>query len=263
MPRDEILWPSAPADERGVWKQPPGAPDSRLREVHVWAVPLEAAPEEFDCLTALLSAQELERGARFHFDRDRKRFVVARGTLRAMLAHYLDAAPRKLEFNYGVQGKPALAAPFDRSGLQFNLAHSQNLALVAVTRNVALGVDVERVRPLADAEHLVTRFFSARESAAFKTVPDADRPAAFFNLWTRKEAWLKATGDGIGHLLNQVEVSFLPGAPTRLLGLPPQAAPPGAWSLVELAPAAGFAAALAVATTPIEIQCRLWVHPDG
>jgi 4'-phosphopantetheinyl transferase len=183
-----------------------------------------------------------------------------------------------LQFAYGPHGKPALAGgqPAEADP-QFNLAHSENLALLAFAHTGAVGVDVEQVRPMPDADQLVARFFSPREQFAFKQLPDEQKPAAFFNLWTRKEAWLKATGDGIGHLLSQVEVSFLPGEPARLLSVPPSR--PGAepdvarsagpdpireapnwpkWSLYHLTPAPGFTAALALAQPASVVHCWRW-----
>ena len=193
-----------------------------------------------------LAPAERERAARFHFPRDRNRFIAGRGALRQILGRYLQTDPIKLQFTYGPHGKPALAQGAEESGLQFNLAHSGGLALLAVTRSGKIGVDLERVRALKDAEGLVTRFFCPREIAAFQGLPEDQKPAAFFNLWTRKEAWLKAIGEGIGHSLNRVEVSFLPGEPARLLTLPEGPHAAARWNLRDLAPAPGFAAALAI-----------------
>jgi len=224
-------------------------------EVHVWAAGLDVSPRELTQLATALSAAEQERAARFRFERHRNRFIAGRGWLRAVLGSYLSAEPGALEFAYSAQGKPALGADFAGTGLSFNLAHCQDLALLAVTRLSQVGVDVEQVRPLADAEDLVSRFFSQRESSLFRKLSEAQKPAAFFNLWTRKEAWLKATGEGIAQSLHLVEVSFLPGDQARLLHLPEGLGGQKAWSLHELVPALGFAGALAVgAETPV-VRC--------
>jgi 4'-phosphopantetheinyl transferase len=171
------------------------------------------------------------------------------------LGNYLQMPPAEVPLVYGPNGKPLLQTAGNQTTIHFNLAHSQNLALLAVTYAGQIGVDVEAVRPLNDAHELVNRFFSARESVAFESVPEAEKPEAFFNLWTRKEAWLKATGEGIGHLLNKVEVSFLPGEPAKLLSLPQNTTSP--WTLTDLAPAPGFAGALAVTSAPI-LSCWRW-----
>ncbi|MGO8698131.1 MAG: 4'-phosphopantetheinyl transferase family protein [Limisphaerales bacterium] len=130
--------------------------------------------------------------------------------------------------------------------------------MLAITRADAIGIDVERIRPLIEADHLVARFFSARENAVFHDLPPAQKPVAFFNLWTRKEAWLKATGQGIGDLLHAVEVSFLPGEPARFLSLPEDAQATASWILHELEPPSGFVAALAISAQTTSLRCCCW-----
>jgi 4'-phosphopantetheinyl transferase len=178
--------------------------------------------------------------------------------LRTVLSRYLQTEPRQIEFAYGAQSKPFLGKAFLGSGLCFNLAHSHNLALLAVTNAGPVGVDVERIDSKTDTRQLAADLFSARESAAFDNLPADLKPAAFFNLWTRKEAWLKATGEGVGHLLDQVEVSFAPGAPSRLLSLPGNGRTAERWDLYDLSPAPGFAAALAIARRDFRLCCWRW-----
>jgi 4'-phosphopantetheinyl transferase len=226
--------------------------------VHVWAATLNLTPAALAASSTTLCAAEIERANRFRLMRDRNRFVAGRGLLRVLLSRYLQIEPREVKFSYGTHGKPSLGKVFAGSGLCFNLAHSHNLALLAVTTAGPVGVDVERIDPMADTRPLVARFFSARESAAFDRLPTDLKPAAFFNLWTRKEAWLKATGEGISHLLDQVEVSFAPGAPARLLSLPGDGRTAEEWDLYDLSPAPGFAAALAIATRSPRPCCWSW-----
>jgi len=187
-----------------------------------------------------------------------------------ILGYYLDNDPESIEFVYGPQGKPAVAGQINGSALHFNLAHSEAIALVGITLAGLIGVDVEQIRSLKDADELVARFFSQRENDAFQRLPADQKPAAFFNLWTRKEAWLKATGDGIAQYLNRVEVSFLPEEPARLLSLPREFQSEITWSLHELAPAAGFAAAMSVAAENPLVTCWQYgssslsgPHPQG
>lgn len=245
------------------WPAPP--PEWRLgqTDVHVWSASLEVSPAARRSFAALLSAAERQRAARFHFEPHRQRFIVGRGWLRRLLGRYLETDPAALELTYSPQGKPSLGGAFAHAGLHFNLAHSENLALLAVTRLGSVGVDVETVRPLADAEELVERFFSQRESGLFRQLPEDQKPTAFFHLWTRKEAWLKATGEGIAHSLNLVEVSFLPGEPARLLHLPVPLAGTVPWTLQHLAPAPGFAGALAIAAQEARLQCWRWEELAG
>jgi 4'-phosphopantetheinyl transferase len=261
------MQPATPPTARIAWPTPPA--DLRLgeAEAHVWAFALDLPTESLSRLAPILSAAERERALRFRFELHRNRFVVGRAAMRLLLARYLQAQPTALEFSYGPQGKPALGGTFANAGWHFNLAHSENLALLAMTRTGPIGVDVEYLQPLPDADQLVARFFSARECAAYQKLPVSERTVAFFNLWTRKEAWLKATGEGIGYLLNQVEVSFLPGEPAQLLHLPklPRSEATGlqnlgtaSWSLHALRPATGFAAALALSAPVSRLDCWRW-----
>jgi len=227
------------------WPLPPSNRSLGGNQVHVWAANLDLLPEALGRCRSALSQEELQRADRFHFETHRNRFMAGRGILRTLLATYLECAPDKLNFSYGPNGKPALADELSQSGLFFNLAHSDDLALIAVTRLGPIGVDVERIRPMPDSDELVERFFSVRESALFQKLPDEQKNLAFFNLWTRKEAWLKATGEGIGDLLNQVEVTFLPGEPAQFLSLPQNSGLTNDWTLRRLEPASSFVGAVA------------------
>ncbi len=233
----------------------PKLPELAKNNVHVWAFRLELQPAALAWLTCSLCAEECERAARFRFDHHRNRFIVGRSVLRRILGHYLDCDPAVIEFAYGPHGKPVIAGPLNGSELHFNLAHSEGIALVGITRAGLIGVDIEQIRSLKDADELVARFFSPRENEAYQRLPAEQKPTAFFNLWTRKEAWLKATGDGIAQYLNRVEVSFLPETPARLLSLPGDFQPEITWSLHELAPSAGFAAAMSVAAENPLVTC--------
>jgi 4'-phosphopantetheinyl transferase len=253
----DIRWPAPPLDWPLALCQAQSTGPSAI-EIHVWAATLDVAPAALAAYSATLCPAELERAARFRVERDRNRFVAGRGLLRAILSRYLQTGPRQIEFAYGARGKPSLGKAFVGNGLEFNLAHSHNLALLAVTNAGQIGVDVERIGSNADTRQLVAHFFSARESAAFDSLPKDLKPVTFFNVWTRKEAWLKATGEGIGHLLNQMEVLFPPDTPARLLSLPGDARTAGKWDLYDLSPAPGFAAALAIAKPSPRPCCWRW-----
>ena len=227
-------------------------------EIHVWTISLDVTPASSGLFKKILSSAELERARRFRFDLHRNRFIAGRGSMRTLLSNYLQTEPSKLQIGYGPYGKPILAGTFLESGVHFNLAHSENLALLAITLAGEIGIDLEQIRPLIDADELVARFFSARESAAFHHLPVVQKPLAFFNLWTRKEAWLKATGQGIGDLLNAVEVSFLPGEPARFVSLPGDAQTLASWILREFEPAPGFVAALAISSSSPALRCSCW-----
>ena len=167
-------------------------------------------------MATLLSADERARAARFHAVEHRQRFVVAHARLRELLGVQLRVAPESLVFAEGAHGKPELAqvvAP----GLQFNLSHSDTLGLVGWAWGRAIGVDIERWRPMRDEEALVRRFFSVSENQAYSDCLPLARSAAFFNIWTRKEAYVKAVGRGLGLPLDSFDVSHVAGAGACLL----------------------------------------------
>lgn len=215
-------------------------------EVLVWTVSLDVDADRQRAYRSLLSTDELDRASRFRFDRHRARYIVGRGVLRNVLASSLGARPTELTFACGPFGKPELAGAHRDSGLHFNLAHCEDLALVAVSAIGSVGVDVEILRPVGEMDELVRRFFAPAEAAEFRQLDPKHKPEAFFNLWTRKEALLKATGQGIAHCLAKVEVEFLPGRPARIRRLPAEFGAPGDWVLHDLRPAPGAVGALAL-----------------
>jgi 4'-phosphopantetheinyl transferase len=239
-----ILWPAAPADLRLC-----------DHEVHVWASSLAVAPGRLDALKATLSGGELDRAGKFRFDHHRNRFIAGRGCLRAILGRYLSNDPARIEFSYSRLGKTEFAPGFDGLGLHFNVAHSEDLALFAITRLGPVGVDVECIRVVRDVDELVARFFSVRENGLFQKLASSEMPSAFFNLWTRKEALLKATGEGITGGLDRVEVSFLPDEPAQLLAMSGDVESAAQWSLHELSPATGFVGAVAIQEKNIQVRC--------
>jgi 4'-phosphopantetheinyl transferase len=224
-------------------------------EVDVWSVRLECSSAYVAVLRHTLSDDEGARADRFSFERDRRRFICARGTLRRLLAQYLDVEARELTFSYGPNGKPALSGQFARA-LTFNVSHSHELALVAVGRDVEVGVDVEAVRSMDDTDNIAAKFFSAREAAQFRALPLAMRTAAFFACWTRKEAYLKALGSGLAKALDEFDVVFAPGEAAALFvhGDEHETA---RWSIRELSPAAGYIGAL-VAEGDGGVRCWQW-----
>lgn len=190
-----------------IWNLP-SSPLSLARDsVHVWRIEVAQPLEVIDECEDLLADDERQRARQFHFHRDRRAFTVAKGAARRILAHYLDADPRSLTFDRGTFGKPFL-----RSGeLQFNLSHSGEFALLAVAREREVGVDVEEIREIEDAAMIAERYFSPGESKKLCTVlGSTQRATAFFNCWTRKEAFIKAIGEGLSHPLDTFEVTFLP-----------------------------------------------------
>jgi 4'-phosphopantetheinyl transferase len=226
------------------------------REVDVWAAGLECSAQSLAALQATLSRDEQERAGRFYFERDRRRFICARGALRGLLGAYLNVEPGDLTFKYGEHGKPALSDKFD-GALAFNLSHSHELALVVIGRGIEMGVDVEAIRPVADADDIASKFFSAAEVAALQALSESARRPAFFACWTRKEAYLKALGSGLARPLDQFSVSLIPGEPVRLV-VHDDEGETARWSIRELAPEPGYAAALVTDGRPAKVRCWRW-----
>jgi 4'-phosphopantetheinyl transferase len=241
-----------------LWSSPPAGVVLSSEDVHVWSALLDQPMPLFRKLAETLSVDEWMRGKRYYTERDRTRFVVRRGVLRMLLGRYLDVEPHQIQFRYGPYGKPVLAWPAISRHIHFNLSHSDGLGLYAVTRDRQIGVDVERVRPLPDAEQIALHFFSPRENAALHALSSNERQEAFFNCWTRKEAYLKATGGGLACPLNTFEVSLTPGEPTRLLSNSSDPQELTRWSLQTLTPAPGYVAALAIMGNSLHVACWHW-----
>jgi 4'-phosphopantetheinyl transferase len=193
----------------------------------------------------------------FDRERDRQRFLTGRGTLREILGVLLQVKPASFVFSYGEFGKPQIAAPVAAHPLHFNLAHS-NSVVVYATAEHELGVDLERIRAMDEAEQIAPRFFSPREEERLLALPAEQRREAFFNCWTRKEAYLKAIGLGLNSCLDQIEVSLAPGKTAELLGVPKESQ---SWFLRSFIPAAGFVGALAIQQENSRVNCWKWRGP--
>jgi 4'-phosphopantetheinyl transferase len=231
------------------WK--PGSPDPATRslgehEVHVWHGPLDSFAPELPQLQDLLSDDEKERAGRFHFEKNRAEYVLTRGRLRILLASYLSSSPLDLCFSYSTHGKPGLSKPAPAAGLSFNVSHTDGFAICAFARNRKIGIDVEHVRKNFDAEQIAERFFSVAERAALRNLPEERRHEAFFRCWTRKEAYIKAIGEGLSHPLHQFDVSLTADEPAALLGTRPHESEAGRWLLCDIPLPANYIAAVAV-----------------
>lgn len=228
----------------------------RLRrdDVHVWILRLDLSRAQLARLASVISAEEFTRAERFAVPANRRRYVAAHGLLRLVLASYVCLGPKRLSFEKGAGGKPRLA---DRHQLRFNLSHSNDLALVAVSANREVGVDIEKVCEMPDLESLARICFSPVEQAALAAVPAGQRQLAFFAGWTRKEAFLKAQGDGLSRPLHSFDVTLTPAVPARVLRVqPPDAA--HRYALRTLEPAPGYVGALATEGGPVTVHWRGW-----
>lgn len=223
--------------------------------MHLWRLPLKPPDHELVRLGELLSIDERARAERYKLERIRRRFVAARGQLRQVLSHYLSAAPERIEFRYESLGKPFLAAPWDQSGLQFNLSDSHEMALCSVTADWELGADVERIRAISNFNELARRFFADSEIHLIESLQQRERLLGFFNCWTRKEAYLKAVGSGLSFPLNKLEVTVRPGDPARLLTLNGSRQEALGWHMAALVPIPGYVAALAMQAPISKLTC--------
>ncbi len=234
-----------------AWETPSSWPRLSDDEIHVWCVELDAAGE-VAALAAWLSAEERERASGLLSGTHQRRFVVARGMLRRLLGCYLDQDPSAVAFSRGAHGKPFL----QEGGLHFNVSHTHELALYAIAQSREVGVDVEWMRPQVAHEQIAARFFSLEEQGALAEVPDEERRAAFYNIWTRKEAYVKARGGGIAAGLGTFAVSL--GAKAALLHSDEGRDEVERWKLIALEPADGYVAALCGAGVDWQVQGWHW-----
>ncbi len=244
-----IGWPASPE----VVRLEPGY-------AHLWCAPWQSFSRALPRLLALLSADEAARAKRFKFPKDHDSYVIRHGILRVLLGRYLDRQPSEIEFSLGEFGKPGIPAGVSKIPVCFNVSHSGGLALYGFTPDCDIGVDVEAIRPVAQMEKIASRFFSPSETRMLMSVPVTSRLESFFACWTRKEAFLKATGEGIAQNLGNVEVTLVPGDGARISHLHGQ--PQTQWQLHSFAPAPGYLGCVALPHG--HLQLRQWaVIPSG
>ena len=224
-----------------TWTEPPSSPSLETGTVHVWRIALNQEADRLERFRRTLEAGELERAGRFHFDKDRRHFIVARGFLRSVVARYLGSQPEALRFEYGAYGKPALGTEHT---LRFNLSHSNEVALLAVSLDAEIGVDVEHIRADFASEDIARRYFSRAEVEVFNALRPEERVAAFFRCWTRKEAYIKAIGKGFSQSLSAFDVTLAPGIAPALLRAEDDDA--SRWWMSDIEVGEGYAGALIV-----------------
>jgi len=229
-------------------------------EVQLWRVDLEAVGPDEGRWQKVLSPDESKRASRFHFARDRQRYVASRALLRKILAAYLATDPEGLSFSYSRREKPSLGAAHAESDITFNISHSGDVALLAFTRRREIGVDVERLRRDFELDSIARRFFSTNEQKELAALPSEERFEAFFRCWTRKEAYIKATGEGLSLPLHQFDVSIRNGDRDALLATRPDASEAALWSLQEVSGGPGYVAALCVRGR--DWQLKDWSSPS-
>lgn len=233
--------------------------------VHSWCVRLDVSPETSAGLYATLTSDERNRSARLRFERDRRRFTVAHGVLRDLLGRYLGTHPGQIRFVYNAFGKPRLGPEFG-SRLRFNLSHSADLALIAIAADADIGVDLEYIRAQPDYAEIARRFFSAAEVDHLHRLPSHLHTQAFFGCWTKKEAYVKACGEGLAIPLTSFSVPLTTGpahTPVDLYGASRDTAPARRWSLYTLQPAPGYIGALAIEGSAWRLSQWHWEIDNG
>jgi len=239
------------------WQLPPTDLKLAQDEVHVWCMALDQDSALVEQFHQTLDSDEQERAAKFYFPKDRQHFIVARGLLRLILGRYLNQAPAQLRFAYNAYGKPSLDIS---TSLHFNLSHSKGLALLGVSSDRELGIDLEFIRTDFPFEQVAKSVFSVPEQAVLRSLPDSLKPEAFFNAWTRKEAYIKALGQGLSIPLDQFDVAFVPGEPAALRAVRGTWENAHNWTLQHLSPAPNYAGAIAVAGLGWQLKCWSWVN---
>lgn len=226
------------------WQIPPRNLILAKDEIHIWRVHLDLPVEQIAQLSQILSEDEQARAERFRFPQHRQRFIAARGRLRQLLGAYLTLPGDRLIFEYSSRGKPSLAPSMRGANLEFNLSHSQDLAVYGFTLDRKIGIDLEYLHSATDVEGIAARFFAARESAIINNLVGEKQQQAFFQIWTAKEAYLKATGEGIAGSLAGVEIAWSDEHPLCLFSLPDNTE--AEWCLHNFKPATDYVATVAV-----------------
>lgn len=227
------------------WSEKPAGPKLSSGHVDVWRVRLDA-PIEIISASSILSSEELTHAGRFHFEKDRLHFARCRSVLRFLLSGYLKVPPAEILFEYQPSGKPELAAQQNLRQLRFNVSHSAGLAVIAVSAGQRIGIDIEKIRADVDITTLADRVFSAQERAGLRDLPGYLRVPAFFACWTRKESFLKATGDGLTFPLADFSVTTHPGLEPALEEIHGNTEARKKWFLADLSVTDGYRATVAV-----------------
>lgn len=212
--------------------------------IDVVVTSLIATHECVRAASGILAPDERRRADRFVNDRDRRRFIMARSRLRELLSERIEVAPESIPFEYGPHGKPSLATRDRAPDIRFNIAYSEDLAVYAFALATEVGVDVERLRVIEDADRVAERAFSPYERRAYRALSEGERPLGFLTCWTRKEAFIKATGQGLSCPLDSFDVTLAPGEPAEILRVGNVSGTECGWRLQSFVPSRGFVAAL-------------------
>jgi 4'-phosphopantetheinyl transferase len=243
--------------DHNSWAPNSGRLELEEREVHVWRADLDCEEMGLHRFEETLAPDEKARADRFVFRQDRTRYVAARGALRELLGRYLNRSPAEIEFDYNSKGKPSLRAKINKHSVQFNISHSHGLALLAFALGRDLGIDVEFVRPEVPTDEIAERYFSPQEVIELRALPLSMRTEGFYLCWTRKEAYIKARGEGLYIPLESFNVSLTPGQPERL-----ESADSCRWSMQSLYPYPSYVGALVAEGQNLGLRQWSWKSPN-
>ena len=224
-------------------------------EIHIWSAALDQPQGLMQSLANTLSVDEKTRADRFRFEHDRWRFIVGRGVLRVLLAHYLSVGPDRIQFCYHPNGKPFVANFLNKLGVHFNLSHSEGYALFGFTCGREIGVDIEYIQIISEMEEIANHLFSIQERRILQTLSDKEKNAVFYNFWTRKEAFAKAVGTGLGQAFDKIDVSQCPGQPSLEMSQEVHSEKEPCWTIQDLKSVPGFAAAFAIEARNRPLHC--------
>lgn len=242
---------------------PEGATSFASNAMEIVIARLDMRPEAVRALAQWLSAEERRRADRYDFDRDRRRFIVARARLRQLLALRLMTRPEAVELVYGGHGKPALAQRSNDTDWRFNVSHCDEMAVYAFSQGREVGIDIEAIREVRDADAIASHFFSRREQEAYLALDSGEKMLGFFNCWTRKEAFLKALGHGLSHPLDCFDVSLAPGEPAGILHVKNTPGCDSGWSLDSFTPSPGFVAAVVTERRALGVEAAASSPPSS
>ena len=230
-------------------------------ELHLWAAAFGEFGDRLPELRALLTESEKARAEKFKFARDRDRYLIRHGLLRLILGRYLHQDPSAIDFRVGASGKPEVRIAAGGAALFFNASHSAEIALWAIASACPVGVDIERVREIPDIEKIARRFFHPRETATLMALPPDARLAAFHACWTRKEAFLKTTGEGIAQGVAKVEVTLAPGDAAAVVSIAEDSSARERWQLHSFSPASGYVGCVAYENKASALTLSQWRAP--
>ncbi len=243
--------------QKSKWQTPPAKLKLLNDEIHIWRVSTnDQTDKSVEYLRSILSNEEQEKADRFHFERDRKQYTIARGFLRIIIGRYLDINPTEFDFSYNKYGKPKLEGADIGDSLHFNLSHSGNMVLYVFSLNRRVGIDVELIKSYKKTREIVERFFSEKEKEEFASLPEGQKDVAFYTCWARKEAYIKAVGKGMSLPLDEFTVSMIPRKPILLLHNHNEIDNGVKWTLLDIDRIENYASAVAAEGEGLKL--RYW-----